>query len=137
MKQMNQNLNEMMYLSKLLFLTIVVLLPLSSLSSSFEAIEALNSYLDAQRSSSYVQELAAKAVLQRLLPTHLSSFEFKIVPKVLSEYLFIYYFLANNILGFCNSGSVSGMCFVVTNFTIFVPYNSWVFSFLLQVWFWE
>ncbi|KAF8403783.1 hypothetical protein HHK36_011889 [Tetracentron sinense] len=46
-----------------------------------EGMELLLSRLDSQRASPSVQEAAAKAVLQRLLPTHLSSFEFKIVSK--------------------------------------------------------
>ncbi|WOG84235.1 hypothetical protein DCAR_0103417 [Daucus carota subsp. sativus] len=72
-----------MYLFKLLYLVFAILLPpISSSSSPFEAIESLSKRLDTQKSSSYVQEHAAKALLQRLLPAHLSSFEFKIIPKV-------------------------------------------------------
>lgn len=44
-------------------------------------MEVLLRRLNTQRSSPSVQEAAAKAVLQRLLPTHLSSFEFKIISK--------------------------------------------------------
>lgn len=65
----------------------MLLPPISSSSSSFEAIESLSKRLDTQKSSSFVQEHAAKAVLERLLPTHLSSFEFKIIPKV--QFLFL------------------------------------------------
>ncbi|KAK2994470.1 hypothetical protein RJ640_008838 [Escallonia rubra] len=72
-----------MYFPKLLCLISVLSLALSSSSQSpSEAIEALLTRLDTQRSSPSVQESAAKAVLHRLLPTHSSSFEFKIVSKV-------------------------------------------------------
>ncbi|XAR63467.1 Alpha-N-acetylglucosaminidase [Bertholletia excelsa] len=46
-----------------------------------DAIEALLRQLDSKRPPASVQESAAKAVLRRLLPTHVSSFEFKIVSK--------------------------------------------------------
>lgn len=49
--------------------------------SKLEAIEPLLQRLDSKRAPPSVQEAAAKGVLKRLLPTHLSSFEFKIVSK--------------------------------------------------------
>uniref|UniRef100_A0A5B7BUQ6 Alpha-N-acetylglucosaminidase n=1 Tax=Davidia involucrata TaxID=16924 RepID=A0A5B7BUQ6_DAVIN len=70
-----------MYNLKFLFLILVLLLPFISSSEESKAIEALLRRLDAHRPSPSVQESAAKDVLQRLLPTHLSSFEFKIVSK--------------------------------------------------------
>ncbi|KAK3038800.1 hypothetical protein RJ639_027387, partial [Escallonia herrerae] len=72
-----------MYFPELLCLILVLSLALSSSSSQSpsEAVEALLTRLDTQRSSPSVQESAAKAVLHRLLPTHSSSFEFKIVSK--------------------------------------------------------
>ncbi|XP_027106918.1 alpha-N-acetylglucosaminidase isoform X2 [Coffea arabica] len=53
----------------------------SSIQESEAAIESLLKRLDSKRSPASVQEAAARGVLQRLLPTHLSSFEFKIVSK--------------------------------------------------------
>ncbi|XP_060217343.1 alpha-N-acetylglucosaminidase isoform X2 [Lycium barbarum] len=46
-----------------------------------DAIESVLRGLDNKRVSSVVQESAAKGVLQRLLPAHLHSFEFKIISK--------------------------------------------------------
>ncbi|KAJ4972122.1 hypothetical protein NE237_005221 [Protea cynaroides] len=65
-------------LQSLVFL-FIILLPLAS--SELEAIEALVRRLDSKRALASVQEAAAKALLGRLLPTHVSSFEFKIVSK--------------------------------------------------------
>lgn len=48
-----------------------------------DAVESVLRRLDSKRAQSVVQESAAKGVLQRLLPAHLHSFEFKIVSKVL------------------------------------------------------
>ncbi|WKA02337.1 hypothetical protein VitviT2T_020539 [Vitis vinifera] len=69
-------------MSKFLLWVLMLLpfLPLSS-SSHSEAIEALLSRLATKRAAPSVQESAAKAVLQRLLPTHLDSFQFEIVSK--------------------------------------------------------
>uniref|UniRef100_A0A2P2LT65 Alpha-n-acetylglucosaminidase n=1 Tax=Rhizophora mucronata TaxID=61149 RepID=A0A2P2LT65_RHIMU len=50
-----------------------------SLAAGSDAIGGLLDRLDSQRSSPSVQESAAKAVLQRLLPSHTNSFEFKIL----------------------------------------------------------
>jgi len=55
--------------------------PVDSLQYS-ESLKALINRLDSQRSTPTVQELAAKGVLKRLLPSHVSSFDFKIIPKV-------------------------------------------------------
>ncbi|OVA15285.1 Alpha-N-acetylglucosaminidase [Macleaya cordata] len=46
-----------------------------------ESMEVLLRRLDSKRPSSSVQEAAAKALLQRLLPSHISSFDFKLVQK--------------------------------------------------------
>ncbi|KAK4476360.1 hypothetical protein RD792_015509 [Penstemon davidsonii] len=50
-----------------------------------EAIESLSTRLETKKPSPTEQEKAAKGVLQRLLPTHLSSFEFKIITKVIAN----------------------------------------------------
>lgn len=55
--------------------------PLVDSSQHSEPIRALINRLDSQRSSATVQENAAKGVLQRLLPSHSSSFIFKIISK--------------------------------------------------------
>ncbi|THG00756.1 hypothetical protein TEA_025581 [Camellia sinensis var. sinensis] len=80
----SQNLNQSMSTAKFILLILIILLPISLSSSSEEsgAIEALIGRLEAKRSTPSVQEHAAKAVLHRLLPTHVSSFQFKIVSKV-------------------------------------------------------
>ncbi|KAI8545871.1 hypothetical protein RHMOL_Rhmol07G0071100 [Rhododendron molle] len=74
-----------MRISKFLFLISILLLPISPSSSTksaeSEAIQGLLTRLEAKRSPPAVQESAAKAVLRRLLPTHVSSFQFKIVSK--------------------------------------------------------
>ncbi|XP_042493788.1 alpha-N-acetylglucosaminidase-like isoform X2 [Macadamia integrifolia] len=62
-----------------LFFLFIIQLPLAS--SDMEAIEALLRRLDGKRAPASVQEAAAKAFLGRFLPTHVSSFEFKIVSK--------------------------------------------------------
>ncbi|KAJ8432285.1 hypothetical protein Cgig2_028547 [Carnegiea gigantea] len=46
-----------------------------------ESLKALINLLDSQRSTPTVQESAAKGVLKRLLPSHVSSFDFKIIPQ--------------------------------------------------------
>lgn len=74
-----------------LLILILVLVPIVSLSEP-EAVEALLRRLDSKRSSASVQEAAAKAVLERLLPNHVDSFEFKIVTKVPSFFLSFIYF---------------------------------------------
>ncbi|KAK7323242.1 hypothetical protein VNO77_26707 [Canavalia gladiata] len=64
-----------------LFLILIPTLSLPVALSKYEAIETLLQRLDSKRTSPSVQEAAAVGVLKRLLPTHLSSFEFKIVSK--------------------------------------------------------
>ncbi|KAK6119256.1 hypothetical protein DH2020_047002 [Rehmannia glutinosa] len=70
--------------SKFLFITISLLV-LSECSSfsikELEAVESLLNRLDTKKPSPSEQESAARGVLQRLLPTYLSSFEFKIITK--------------------------------------------------------
>lgn len=61
-----------------------------------EAIQALVRRLDSKKASASVQEAAAKAVLKRLLPTHVTSFDFKIVSEVLSTPLHILLFYFNS-----------------------------------------
>ncbi|GFP92397.1 alpha-n-acetylglucosaminidase [Phtheirospermum japonicum] len=73
-----------MNLKKNLFIAIWALL--LSQRSSFsiqesEAVETLLNRLDNKKPSPTEQESAARGVLQRLLPTHLSSFQFKIIAK--------------------------------------------------------
>ncbi|GLU00300.1 hypothetical protein SLE2022_176780 [Rubroshorea leprosula] len=60
---------------------ILIIMQVPSSSSKTEAIEAILNRLDSKRLPSSVQESAAKSVLKRLLPTHLDSFEFKIISK--------------------------------------------------------
>ncbi|KAJ0038291.1 hypothetical protein Pint_23962 [Pistacia integerrima] len=67
-------------LSILCLILFFILLP-HTILSKLEPVEALLNRLDSKLSSSSVQESAAKAVLQRLLPTHVHSFDFKIVSK--------------------------------------------------------
>ncbi|KAG2671677.1 hypothetical protein I3760_13G007600 [Carya illinoinensis] len=62
----------------LVLILTVTLLPIA-LSEPEDAIQALVQRLDSKRPSPSVQEAAAKAVLERLLPGYASSFEFKIV----------------------------------------------------------
>ncbi|TYH58869.1 hypothetical protein ES332_D08G184900v1 [Gossypium tomentosum] len=65
-------------------LIIIFILFITRLPQSFSTTEAIQpslTRLDSKRLSPSVQESAAKAVLGRLLPTHLLSFHFKIVSK--------------------------------------------------------
>lgn len=68
-------------------LVLLLLLPPSSLSSSpppppgRAAVKELLRRLDSKRSSLSIQEAAARGVLERLLPNHVSSFRFEIAPK--------------------------------------------------------
>lgn len=68
-------------LNLLFFVLIFTALP-HPFVSKLEGIDVLLDRLDSKRVNSSVQESAAKAVLQRLLPTHVNSFQFKIVSKV-------------------------------------------------------
>ncbi|KAJ4711588.1 Alpha-N-acetylglucosaminidase [Melia azedarach] len=67
-------------LNILFFILMLTVLP-HAVSLELQAVDALLTRLDSKRFSASVQESAAKAVLQRLLPTHINSFEFKIVSK--------------------------------------------------------
>ncbi|KAH9774414.1 alpha-N-acetylglucosaminidase [Citrus sinensis] len=67
-------------LNLLFFVLIFTALP-HPFVSKLEGIDVLLDRLDSKRVNSSVQESAAKAVLQRLLPTHVNSFQFKIVSK--------------------------------------------------------
>lgn len=70
--------------SRLFCLLLILSLPISCFtlsSQQSEVIDDLLRRLDALRSPASVQESAAKGLLQRLLPNHVSSFEFKIVSK--------------------------------------------------------
>lgn len=77
---------------------LVFVFTIFSLSSSFalsstigvDSISRLLDIQDRQRAPPSVQEAAARAVLLRLLPSHSSSFEFRIVSKVFE---FIWFFL--------------------------------------------
>jgi alpha-N-acetylglucosaminidase len=73
---------------QLLFLLLTFSFPVAL--SNHKAIESLLHRLDSKRAISSVQEAAAKGVLKRLLPTHLSSFEFNIVSKVVVVALFLF-----------------------------------------------
>ncbi|XP_050154004.1 alpha-N-acetylglucosaminidase [Malus sylvestris] len=66
---------------QLLILIAVFIVPILAVSAQAEAVTALLRRLDSKRSSASVQEAAAKAVLERLLPTHVHSFDFKIVSQ--------------------------------------------------------
>nr|GMC79775.1 alpha-N-acetylglucosaminidase [Ipomoea batatas] len=82
----NPNLNwnmgcDLNYFFAFLILTLFVCSSSSLSVQESEAIESLLSRQDSKRPSNSVQESAAKGVLQRLLPTHLSSFQLKIVSK--------------------------------------------------------
>uniref|UniRef100_A0A9I9DTI3 Alpha-N-acetylglucosaminidase n=1 Tax=Cucumis melo TaxID=3656 RepID=A0A9I9DTI3_CUCME len=72
---------------------ILILLPLAL--SQQEAIQAIIHRLDSKTLSPSIQEAAAKALLRRLLPTHVDSFEFQIVSRDV-----------------CSGGS----CFLISNF---------------------
>uniref|UniRef100_A0A0A0K6I5 Alpha-N-acetylglucosaminidase n=1 Tax=Cucumis sativus TaxID=3659 RepID=A0A0A0K6I5_CUCSA len=76
-----------------ILLLILILLPLAL--SQQEAIQAIIHRLDSKALSPSIQEAAAKALLRRLLPTHVDSFEFQIVSRDV-----------------CGGGS----CFLISNF---------------------
>jgi len=64
------------------FLILILIPSLPVALSKYGVMEPLLQRLDSKRAASSVQEAAAVGLLKRLLPTHLSSFEFKIVSKV-------------------------------------------------------
>ncbi|ESW20891.1 hypothetical protein PHAVU_005G023300 [Phaseolus vulgaris] len=63
------------------FLILILIPSLPVALSKYGVMEPLLQRLDSKRAASSVQEAAAVGLLKRLLPTHLSSFEFKIVSK--------------------------------------------------------
>ncbi|XP_020223142.1 alpha-N-acetylglucosaminidase [Cajanus cajan] len=63
------------------FLILVITKSVPTALSKYESIEPLLQRLDSKRAPPSVQEAAAVGVLKRLLPTHLSAFQFKIVSK--------------------------------------------------------
>lgn len=79
--------------SSSIIVLILVLFPLAL--SEQEAIQAIIHRLDSKTLSPSIQEAAAKALLRRLLPTHVDSFEFQIVSRDV-----------------CGGGS----CFLLSNF---------------------
>ncbi|KAF3437335.1 hypothetical protein FNV43_RR20088 [Rhamnella rubrinervis] len=64
-----------------LLILILLLVPVALPEPEQQAIQALVRRLDSKKASASVQEAAAKGVLKRLLPTHVTSFDFKIVSK--------------------------------------------------------
>ncbi|XP_019427591.1 PREDICTED: alpha-N-acetylglucosaminidase isoform X2 [Lupinus angustifolius] len=70
-----------MFKFKFQFLVLILTIIVPTALSKFEAIEPLLKRLDSKKVPPSVQEAAAKGVLKRLIPTHLSSFEFNIVSK--------------------------------------------------------
>lgn len=72
---------KMSNLKTLLLILSLLLVPV--VLSEPEAVQHLLRRLDSNRAPASLQEAAAQALLSRLLPTHVSSFVFKIVPVVL------------------------------------------------------
>lgn len=89
----------------LLAILYVFLCTASSATVELDAIESVLRRLHSKQAPPIVQESAAKGVLQRLLPAHLHSFEFKIVSKVLN----------NCLLGFSNYWSLPFIPFLFRN----------------------
>ncbi|CAJ1958891.1 unnamed protein product [Sphenostylis stenocarpa] len=69
------------------FLSLILIPSLPTALSKYDGIEPLLRRLDSKRAPPSVQEAAAVGLLKRLLPTHLSSFQFKIVSKVFALFL--------------------------------------------------
>lgn len=111
-----------------LLILILVLVPIVALSEP-EAVEALLRRLDSKRSSASVQEAAAKAVLKRLLPTHVDSFDFKIVSKVPSFFSFIYLFFNRLTL---DSGFDFLFCFITASFQLGISII-YIISFIFKI----
>ena len=93
-----------------LLILILLLVPVALPEPEPEAIQALVRRLNSKKPSASVQEAAAKAVLKRLLPTHVTSFDFKIVSEVLSTPLRV-------LLFYFSSASSSG-CSLIATFII-------------------
>ncbi|XP_031504015.1 alpha-N-acetylglucosaminidase isoform X2 [Nymphaea colorata] len=66
---------------RLFIIVIVLLLSGDRANGGFNLIQGLLRKLDDERAPSAVQEEAAMGVLRRLLPSHVSSFTFQIVPR--------------------------------------------------------
>ncbi|KAK9128725.1 hypothetical protein Syun_017522 [Stephania yunnanensis] len=73
--------NNRLFVLPFLSLILVSIPKFTFASQNHDPIGGLLRRLDSKRASPDVQEAAAKGVLQRLLPTHMSSFDFKIVSK--------------------------------------------------------
>ncbi|XVF33702.1 hypothetical protein REPUB_Repub17cG0190900 [Reevesia pubescens] len=74
--------NCLVHVVVIIFILFLTRLPQTeSVSTTTEAVDPILTRLDSKRSSPSVQESAAKALLARLLPTHLHSFHFQIVSK--------------------------------------------------------
>lgn len=69
------------------FLILILIPSLPVALSKYGVIEPLLQGLDSKRAPPSVQEAAAFGLLKRLLPTHLSCFELKIVSKVFALFL--------------------------------------------------
>ncbi|KAF9586960.1 hypothetical protein IFM89_039832 [Coptis chinensis] len=65
----------------LAFLLLLAFPTTTTTSQVNEAMEVISTRLDSKKATSSIQKAAAMGVLKRLLPTHVSSFDFKIVPK--------------------------------------------------------
>ena len=86
-KPMSNSSSIFLLLILTLTLTLTLLLPTALTLSQQKPIQALLKHLDSKRASPSVQEAAAKAVLKRLLPEcYVPSFQFKIVPRVMSHF---------------------------------------------------
>lgn len=66
----------------ILFVSCVVVLKTQSSTLGVEYLSRLLEIHDLERASPVVQVAAARGVLERLLPSHLDSFEFRTVSKV-------------------------------------------------------
>lgn len=124
----NQSTQTMANFKTQLLILILVLVPIVALSEP-EAVEALLRRLDSKRLSASVQEAAAKAVLKRLLPTHVDSFDFKIVSKVPSFFSFIYLFFNRLTL---DSGFDFLFCFITASFQLGISII-YIISFIFKI----
>ncbi|KAL8171495.1 hypothetical protein V2J09_023299 [Rumex salicifolius] len=66
---------------KLLIVILISVYSLANSSQELDPIRVLINQLDSRKPSSTIQESAAEALLQRLLPGYTSSFDLKIIPK--------------------------------------------------------
>jgi hypothetical protein len=110
--QQRTNMLKFKYqLFQLLFLLLTFSVPVAL--SNHKAIESLLHRLDSKRALPSVQEAAAKGVLRRLLPTHLSSFEFNIVSKVVVA-LFLFWLNSFGLWILC--------CFLATHLFVLIEF---------------